>query len=248
MAWARHGHGIATVNQTRPHWVNQMEKTHSKPLAAWYGRGTAWARHAMCESAFTATHSWHAQALHIILCEIPKVKAWRMFYQQLCCWMHSTNSAVCQQMCPRLRSYLKAHIFRLFTDPRNKHQFCAENQWNPIHIAHILQTTAQVLNLLLLHFIYQPQVCFGAKHNTLMKENKKPQNLFIACNSVNSVTVKCYAMWGRISLPTFRGNLSIPSAIAKKSEQSLEDGIDGLNRNVVIHYRLFGTTYRSHLQ
>jgi len=39
------------VNQTRPHCVNQMGKTHSKPLAARHGRGTAWARHAMCESA-----------------------------------------------------------------------------------------------------------------------------------------------------------------------------------------------------
>jgi len=27
-----------------------MGKTHSKPLAARHGRGTAWARHAMCES------------------------------------------------------------------------------------------------------------------------------------------------------------------------------------------------------
>jgi len=40
------------VNQTRPHCVNQMGKTHSKPLAARHGRGTAWVRHAMCESAF----------------------------------------------------------------------------------------------------------------------------------------------------------------------------------------------------
>jgi hypothetical protein len=40
------------MNQTRPHCVNQMGKTHSKPLAARHGRGTAWARHAMCESAF----------------------------------------------------------------------------------------------------------------------------------------------------------------------------------------------------
>jgi len=40
------------VNQTRPHCVNQMGKTHSKPLAARHGRGTAWARRAMCESAF----------------------------------------------------------------------------------------------------------------------------------------------------------------------------------------------------
>ena len=44
-AWARHGHGMASVNQTRPHCVNQMGKTHSKPLAAGHGRGNAWARH-----------------------------------------------------------------------------------------------------------------------------------------------------------------------------------------------------------
>jgi hypothetical protein len=30
-----------------------MGKTHFKPLAARHGRETAWARHAMCESAFT---------------------------------------------------------------------------------------------------------------------------------------------------------------------------------------------------
>jgi hypothetical protein len=53
MAW--YGRGIASVNQTRSHCVNQMGKTHSKPLAARHGRGTAWARHAMCESAFTHT-------------------------------------------------------------------------------------------------------------------------------------------------------------------------------------------------
>jgi hypothetical protein len=45
MAWVRHGHGMASVNQTRPHCVNQMGKTHSKPLAVRLGRGTAWARH-----------------------------------------------------------------------------------------------------------------------------------------------------------------------------------------------------------
>ena len=50
---AGHGRGMASVNQTRPHCVSQMGKTHSEPLAARHGRGTAWARHAMCESAFT---------------------------------------------------------------------------------------------------------------------------------------------------------------------------------------------------
>jgi hypothetical protein len=39
------------MNQTRPHCVNQMGKTHSKLLAARHGRGTAWARHVMCQSA-----------------------------------------------------------------------------------------------------------------------------------------------------------------------------------------------------
>jgi len=41
MVRAWHGN----VNQTQLHCVNQMEKTHSKPLAAWHGRGMAWARH-----------------------------------------------------------------------------------------------------------------------------------------------------------------------------------------------------------
>jgi hypothetical protein len=43
MAWA--WHGMASVNQTWPQCVNQMGKTHSKPLAARHGRGTASARH-----------------------------------------------------------------------------------------------------------------------------------------------------------------------------------------------------------
>ena len=42
---------MAIVNQTRPHCVNQTGKTCSKLLAARLGRGTAWARHSMCESA-----------------------------------------------------------------------------------------------------------------------------------------------------------------------------------------------------
>jgi hypothetical protein len=50
MVRAWHGNGMASVNQTRPHCVNQLGKTHSKRLAARHGRGTAWAQHAMCES------------------------------------------------------------------------------------------------------------------------------------------------------------------------------------------------------
>ena len=57
MVRAWHGRGMASVNHTRPHCVNQMGKTHSKLLAARHGRGTAWARHAMCESALNVSES-----------------------------------------------------------------------------------------------------------------------------------------------------------------------------------------------
>ena len=50
-AW--YGHGKASVNQIRLHCVNQMVKTHFKPLTARHDSGKAWARHAMWESAFT---------------------------------------------------------------------------------------------------------------------------------------------------------------------------------------------------
>ena len=45
MVGAWHGHGMASVNQTRLHCVNQMGKTNSKHLAARHGRGTARTRH-----------------------------------------------------------------------------------------------------------------------------------------------------------------------------------------------------------
>ena len=57
MAWAQHGHGMASVNQTRPHCVNQMGKTHFKPLVARHGRGMAWARHAVCVNRPLSAHS-----------------------------------------------------------------------------------------------------------------------------------------------------------------------------------------------
>ena len=48
MPFPCNAHGMASVNQTRPQCVNQMVKTHSKPLAAWHGKGKAWARHGHC--------------------------------------------------------------------------------------------------------------------------------------------------------------------------------------------------------
>jgi hypothetical protein len=42
MAAERHGNDMVCVNQTRPHCVNQMGKTQSRPLAERHGRGKAW--------------------------------------------------------------------------------------------------------------------------------------------------------------------------------------------------------------
>ena len=66
MVGAWHGRGVVRVNQIRPHCVNQMRKTYSKTLAARHGRGTAWARHAMCESAFTVENCTLCTA-HVVL-------------------------------------------------------------------------------------------------------------------------------------------------------------------------------------
>ena len=41
MVGAWHGHGMESVNQTRPYCVNQMGKKHYKSLAARHGRGAA---------------------------------------------------------------------------------------------------------------------------------------------------------------------------------------------------------------
>jgi len=58
---------MASVNQTWPHCVNQMGKTHSKPLAARHGRGTVWEWHAVCELALTHSHT-HTPYLQVCVC------------------------------------------------------------------------------------------------------------------------------------------------------------------------------------
>ena len=66
MVGAWHGHGMASVNQTRPHCVNQMGKIHSKPLAARHDRGKAWARHGhgmLCVNR-TKCGDWGQQVTH----------------------------------------------------------------------------------------------------------------------------------------------------------------------------------------
>jgi hypothetical protein len=42
IVWERHGLGMACVNQTRPHCVNQVGKTQSKPSGERHGMGTTW--------------------------------------------------------------------------------------------------------------------------------------------------------------------------------------------------------------
>ena len=64
MAW----HGMASMNQTRPHCVNQMGKTHSKPLAARHGMGTA----CMCESAFSVRSG--TRILHSVSITVPSLR------------------------------------------------------------------------------------------------------------------------------------------------------------------------------
>ena len=49
MAWAWHG----KYESDTAALCKSMGKAHSKPLAARHGRETAWARHAMCESALS---------------------------------------------------------------------------------------------------------------------------------------------------------------------------------------------------
>ena len=51
---------MASVNQTRPHCVNQMGKTHSKQLAARHRRGTACY---VCESAVRVQISTRIQII-----------------------------------------------------------------------------------------------------------------------------------------------------------------------------------------
>jgi hypothetical protein len=57
------------VNQTRPHCVNQMGKTQSKPLAERHGRETVWEWHVMCELELSVPVSE-------VLCSIPALGLW----------------------------------------------------------------------------------------------------------------------------------------------------------------------------
>jgi hypothetical protein len=73
MVRACHGRGMANVNQTRLHCVNQMGKTYSKTLEERHGRGTAWARHAICESALRSIVIYNFMSNLGIYISMPKL-------------------------------------------------------------------------------------------------------------------------------------------------------------------------------
>jgi hypothetical protein len=65
VAW--HGHSMACVKQTWLCCVYQMGKTHSKPLVARHGRGTAWEWHGVCELALRGfVVKWYKASIYII--------------------------------------------------------------------------------------------------------------------------------------------------------------------------------------
>jgi hypothetical protein len=59
MVGAGHGRSMASVNQTRPHCVNQMGKTHSKPLAARHGMGAACCMWIDLNSSLDGSWQWN---------------------------------------------------------------------------------------------------------------------------------------------------------------------------------------------
>jgi hypothetical protein len=61
VAWQ--GNGLAYVTQTRPHCVNQMGKTQSKPLAERHGRGTSWQRNGMAGERHGRGTAWQGNGM-----------------------------------------------------------------------------------------------------------------------------------------------------------------------------------------
>ena len=102
MIGAKHGHGMTSVNQTRPHCVNQMGKTHSKLLAARHGTGMTWARHSMCESALNVP--FPSNSKNIFTNYLMVLYANRGLLHR-----HYCNSKVDQITCPISDKYLLTH-------------------------------------------------------------------------------------------------------------------------------------------
>jgi hypothetical protein len=121
MVRTRHGCGMASVNQTRPHCANQMGKTHSKHLAARHGRGTAWARHAMCESAFTGQNTLRR---HFHLMGLSDSTLCRR------CGAEDETSAHILCQCEALVSLRHAYLGSFYLDPEDIKSISLEASWN----------------------------------------------------------------------------------------------------------------------
>jgi hypothetical protein len=86
---------MASVNEARPHCVNQMGNTHSKPLAARRGRGTARARHGMCKSALTLHTAAVGTAWSLLGSPRNGQAALYLFQKHFLCWEHIHNCSHC---------------------------------------------------------------------------------------------------------------------------------------------------------
>jgi hypothetical protein len=92
VAWQENG--MACVNQTRPHCVNERGKTQFKPLAERHGRVTAWGRHGMCESALSVGKSLPVTgptARMCVLCYSVTCTMKCIIQTGLCDWMFLDN-------------------------------------------------------------------------------------------------------------------------------------------------------------
>ena len=106
-AWSEHGwawHGKCESDTA--HCLNQMGKTHSKPLAAWHGRGTAWVRHVMCESALTGTSDFSSRSSGLVILYLPFLTWHRAV------WQHLTDVLVCSFL-QRVKECTACWIVRL---------------------------------------------------------------------------------------------------------------------------------------
>ena len=96
-AW--HEHGMASVNQTRPHCVNQMGKTNTKPLAARHGRGMGTACYVWIGLNWIKETNYDAVFAFEYDLNLQYESRWRMSAWQLDTWHPSYRTSVISLDC-----------------------------------------------------------------------------------------------------------------------------------------------------